>query len=338
MKAAGARSQKPAGRQKGRADRPGLFLRLLQGIVWLAGRRPGAFGGSALFAIVFAFVAANALWYQPGQHPAPWLRTRLPFTHPQPERLASTQATPDNVTTFLIEREDGHSDDAKNSALKPARPAAPASGPQTAVQEAVSYETVAPDQSAAGPATPATADDRDLVQRVQQALKTAGFYSGPVDGRRGPRTEAAIRSFERQARLPETGAPSEDLLVSLAASAPAPAGPVVTPRERPMQSPDLKTGGIDPVAAAIRAAENNPPAPAKIAASASKADLPPDPGLVMQIQRGLINLAYGDVTADGVAGDQTRAAIRHFEKHYRLPETGEPSQAVLKKMKAIGAV
>jgi len=41
---------------------------------------------------------------------------------------------------------------------------------------------------------------------------------------------------------------------------------------------------------------------------------------------------------DGVASDQTKAAIRRFQKHYRLPETGEPDVAVLKKLKSIGAL
>ncbi|MNI99193.1 putative peptidoglycan binding domain protein [compost metagenome] len=50
------------------------------------------------------------------------------------------------------------------------------------------------------------------------------------------------------------------------------------------------------------------------------------------------NLAYADIVVDGVAGDQTRAAIRHFEKHYRLPQTGEPNAKVLKKLKEIGAL
>ena len=39
-------------------------------------RNPVATGGTTAFAIVFSFVAANALWYQPGQHPSPFLRTR----------------------------------------------------------------------------------------------------------------------------------------------------------------------------------------------------------------------------------------------------------------------
>ena len=50
------------------------------------------------------------------------------------------------------------------------------------------------------------------------------------------------------------------------------------------------------------------------------------------------NIAYADVEVDGVAGEQTKAAIRRFEKHYRLPETGEPNAMVLKKLKSIGAL
>ena len=59
---------------------------------------------------------------------------------------------------------------------------------------------------------------------------------------------------------------------------------------------------------------------------------------MIQIQRGLSNIAYTDISVDGVAGAQTKAAIRRFEKHYRLPETGEPNELVLKKLKSIGAL
>ena len=52
----------------------------------------------------------------------------------------------------------------------------------------------------------------------------------------------------------------------------------------------------------------------------------------------LDRMAYANVGVDGVAGEQTRAAIRHFQKHYNLPENGEPSEAVLKKLKEIGAL
>ncbi len=60
--------------------------------------------------------------------------------------------------------------------------------------------------------------------------------------------------------------------------------------------------------------------------------------LVRQIQSGLSNIAYADITVDGVAGSQTRAAISAFEKHYRLPVTGEPNETVLNKLLEIGAL
>jgi peptidoglycan hydrolase-like protein with peptidoglycan-binding domain len=104
--------------------------------------------------------------------------------------------------------------------------------------------------------------------------------------------------------------------------------------------------GDDPVAAAIRSSNRSPmmTPPADIPTGSARPVRPVAPGpagatqLVLQIQKGLANIAYTDVETDGLAGAQTRAAIRRFEKHYRLPETGEPNEAVLKKLKAIGAL
>jgi len=40
---------------------------------------------------------------------------------------------------------------------------------------------------------------------VQGALKTQGFDPGPVDGRMGPRTRAALTDYQRKNDLPTTG-------------------------------------------------------------------------------------------------------------------------------------
>ncbi len=40
---------------------------------------------------------------------------------------------------------------------------------------------------------------------VQQALKNAGLYQGPVDGKPGPRTKSAIREFQRTQGLHADG-------------------------------------------------------------------------------------------------------------------------------------
>ncbi|MFC3075827.1 peptidoglycan-binding domain-containing protein [Shinella pollutisoli] len=218
--------KRPAARSaRGRAAapaRPSLALAGLLALGRLLARHPSAVGGATAFAVVFSFVAANALWYQPGGHPAPFLKTRgsdnsLGFT--------ATKPKPEDVTTFVIERAD---------------------------------------------------EDAELPEVAE------------VTPAERPFDEVAARG--------------------------APAG-----------------GEADPIAAAILEAEADPAVTSAVARPA-----PSD--LVMKIQKGLSNIAYADIVVDGLAGEKTRTAIRHFEKHYRLPVTGEPNERVLAKLKDIGAL
>ena len=57
--------------------------------------------------------------------------------------------------------------------------------------------------------------DADLIRSVQAALKSAGYYSGSVDGKMGPQTKSAIEKYQRAAGLPIDGAPSSALLGTL---------------------------------------------------------------------------------------------------------------------------
>jgi len=43
------------------------------------------------------------------------------------------------------------------------------------------------------------------VRAAQEALKAKGFDPGAVDGRMGPRTQAAVSDFQRSAGIRETG-------------------------------------------------------------------------------------------------------------------------------------
>ena len=43
------------------------------------------------------------------------------------------------------------------------------------------------------------------MRQVQSALRDKGYYYGPIDGVMGPETEAAIRAYQRDNNLPETG-------------------------------------------------------------------------------------------------------------------------------------
>ena len=49
----------------------------------------------------------------------------------------------------------------------------------------------------------------DFTRRVQQALGRAGYDPGPIDGRAGAKTKRAIREFQRDNNLPETGVADE---------------------------------------------------------------------------------------------------------------------------------
>ena len=57
-----------------------------------------------------------------------------------------------------------------------------------------------------------TLDDR---KRLQQRLTAAGFDTEGADGVIGPKSESAIRAYQRQNGLPETGQPSPGLLARL---------------------------------------------------------------------------------------------------------------------------
>jgi peptidoglycan hydrolase-like protein with peptidoglycan-binding domain len=50
------------------------------------------------------------------------------------------------------------------------------------------------------------------VRDLQSALRSLGYYSGPVDGIAGPKTSSAIRSYQRQNGLIVDGRASPELL------------------------------------------------------------------------------------------------------------------------------
>ncbi|WP_313615220.1 peptidoglycan-binding domain-containing protein [Agrobacterium sp.] len=275
------------------------------------GQHPRLIAGVAVFTIVFGFVSANALWYQPGVHPSPFLRTR---DEVNPNgiagyRVAQPLDATGDVTTFRIERAPGEATD-QPVGDQPQQAAAPVSDGQP---------SQIPSQ---------------VVAEIQQELSRRGLYDGKADGKVGPRTTAAILFFEETVGMEQTGEPTTRVLAALKID-----GSTVSaiPRDRPSDNAGNQGVAIDPVAAAIRKSENVKASPA--AAQAQNAAVKPvNNELVAKIQQGLVNIAYANVTVDGMLGQQTRTAIRHFEKHYRLPETGEPSDAVLKKLKDIGAL
>ncbi|CAN7222412.1 peptidoglycan-binding protein [Neorhizobium sp. LjRoot104] len=306
-----ARKRKSLDRKKP-VKQPGILSSLALAGARAAARRPKTLFGCAAFGVVFSFVAANALWYQPGGHPSPFLATR---DSKNPNQIAgyrpARRTAPADVTTFRIERADPN-------AATPAPAVAP---------------TAAPAQQTATPLQPAPSVVAPIPR--PQPQQAAAQPAAPNE---------AQPATPKLAETPRATPAAPTRPVQSAALPPKPVSPV-----RPAES----ARGEDPVAAAIRASERKPgmtpPANIPNAASSSarpaatpvsqRPNAPAQPSdLVLQIQRGLSNIAYADVGVDGVAGAQTKAAIRRFQRHYRLPETGEPDELVLKKLKSIGAL
>jgi hypothetical protein len=61
-------------------------------------------------------------------------------------------------------------------------------------------------------------DPADLLHAIQEALNAAGHDAGPSDGQMGPRTRAAIESYQRANGLPVDGVPRAALLRHLQAA------------------------------------------------------------------------------------------------------------------------
>src|SRR4051794_15972167 len=51
-----------------------------------------------------------------------------------------------------------------------------------------------------------------MVEGIQRELAVNGFDPGGIDGRFGLKTSEAIRAYQRAAKLPVTGCPSQELL------------------------------------------------------------------------------------------------------------------------------
>ncbi len=80
------------------------------------------------------------------------------------------------------------------------------------------------------------------------------------------------------------------------------------------------------------------PSAEKENALSSRTEVPVSSEMVMNIQKGLSNLGLCRCRRRWRCRRSDARAIRHFEKHYRLPQTGEPNPKVLKKLKEIGAL
>ena len=324
-----AKTVKKKARRGKKKKTPGLLSRWMTETGRFAARHPSWLAGPVVFGVVFSFVSANALWYQPGPHPGPMMKTRSPvdpYLVPGQHAISSEEAyetfrieRDEDVVTGSVETQEGahRGGEADLMAIlksvqdNPPRPE-PAVQPASDVEaQDATLEDALPDKTA-------------ILISVQKRLSDLGYYTGEADGVTGPLTRTAIVKFQADHNLAETGTADQGLLTVLNSVASQGSPPLPSPRP----PAEVSTGTGDAVTAVLQTASASQSAETAGVASP----------MVVEIQRGLVNIAYDDVTVDGVAGTKTREAILQFQKHYRLPATGEPSVAVLDKLKEIGAL
>lgn len=131
-----------------------------------------------------------------------------------------------------------------------------------------------------------------VVEAVQRELAAAGYYKGSVDGVIGRKTRQAITAYQQATGLEPDGKPTAGLVDHIRFT-------------RQVAEASLFTGTVEAAPDAEQRA------------------------MVRRVQTGLAELAYSPGAITGELNDETRQAIRAFERDRNMPETGEVSEALI---------
>ena len=147
----------------------------------------------------------------------------------------------------------------------------------------------------------------ELITDIQRELARRGYYEGPVDGFYGPRTDGAIRDFERAAGLKPSAQPTEALLQAIT--------------RFPLRAGKGVTG-------------STPSAGPGTAQAVTPAQPTPAPARVIAVQRALSEFGYGQIRPSGMLDSETQRAITGFERQRNLPITGQLSDQLIRELSA----
>jgi len=293
----------------------GLIVRTIDACL----RNPVMAAGALVSGLAIIVIVTNALANQPMRHPSPLFNTRQTAN----AGVVSVATTPITLAQTTLQP----------LADVPAQAAAPsAPGPQTrpagvdpdlvaaTTQPAAAQPAANPSAATVPPLANLTAQ---LTERIQQALRDRGFYTGAVDGIAGPATSDAIRAFEQRLGVAATGDVNDRVLALLKSER----GRQISSRPQVTVAPQAPRP--IPVSAPVA-----PLAP-KPALQLMPAPVPPEPltgsteGRLQRVQRALNIAGYGMLRTDGRYDDKTAEAIRKFQAEHGMPVTGQLSERLL---------
>jgi peptidoglycan hydrolase-like protein with peptidoglycan-binding domain len=146
----------------------------------------------------------------------------------------------------------------------------------------------------------------EIISEVQRELTRRGYYDGIVDGRYGPKTDAAIRDFEHATGLKSSAEPNEALLRAIKAA------PSKTAKTTGSTGRSAQPVRNDPIAEILGPSKR-----------------------VLAVQRALAEFGYAQIKPTGVLDPETQTAIERFERERKLPITGNVSDRVTRELAAI---
>lgn len=161
------------------------------------------------------------------------------------------------------------------------------------------------------------------VKRLQQQLKTLGYYTGSVDGDFGAGTEAAVKAFQQRNGLSADGKAGKYTLDKLySGNAKKAASPTATPKKSSSSSSSSSSSGSS---SNVSSAYTNGETDTYLRLGSSGKQ-------VKILQNRLIVLGYLTGEADGEFGSATEDAVAAFQKRNGLENDGVAGPTTLTRL------
>jgi peptidoglycan hydrolase-like protein with peptidoglycan-binding domain len=243
-------------------------------------------------------ILINVLLMQAGPHPAPMFKGKQAAAKP----VTAGRNVPSTVTSSVPRPRPAEAAPVTPVTATPLAPVAvrTVSLPAQATP-AAAVTSPAPVTPPAAVRTPGA-----VITDIQRELARRGFFEDPVDGFYGPKTDRAIREFERAAGLKASPQPTEALLQAI------------------QHAPARIAKGTS--------ATSSRPAPVRNEVAPER---PAPSRRVIAVQRVLAEFGYGQIRPTGIIESDTQAAIEKFERERKLPVTGKATDRVVRELAAV---